>query len=248
MDYSVGEVARHSGVTVRTLHLYDELGLVVPDRTPAGHRRYGRHHLELLQQVLFFRELGFELSAIGEIVTDPSFDRRSALLRQRDLVAGKLAQVRRMLDAIDLAVMAIDEGVTMELKDMFDGFDPAQYEDEAKERWGDTEAYRESHRRAGNYTKDDWATMGAEMEEISQRLAALKRDGVAPDAAEAVAAAEAHRLHIERWFYPCGPEMHTGLGDMYVDDPRFTAYWEKYEPDLAPFVRDAFAANAARRN
>jgi DNA-binding transcriptional MerR regulator len=246
MDYSVGEVARHSGITVRTLHLYDELGLVVPDRTPSGHRRYGHHHVELLQQVLFFRELGFELSAIRDIVTDPAFDRRRALLHQRDMVSGKLERTRRMLDAIDLAVMAIDEGATVDMKDLFDGFDPSEYEEEVKERWGDTEAYRESQRRTKGYTRDDWTKMGAEMDEISRRLAELKRSGVAAGSAESVAAAEAHRRHIDRWFYPCSLEMHAGLGQGYVDDARFTAYWEKYEPGLAGYVRDAFAANAAR--
>ena len=242
----VGEVAQRTGVTIRTLHHYDEIGLVAASRTATGHRRYGPAELERLQQVLFFRELGFPLEDIRQIMTDPVFDRRSALLQQRELVIGKAKRLEAMVDAIDLAILAIDEGETMTVDDMFGDFDPDEYAEEAKERWGDTDAYKESMRRTKSYTKDDWAAIKAEATAIAERLAEVKRSGAEPGSDAATDAAEAHRVHIDGRFYPCTKAMHRNLGEMYVQDARFTAYWDDFEPGLAPFVRDAIAANAAR--
>ncbi len=129
----------------------------------------------------------------------------------------------------------------------FGDFDPAEHEDEARERWGDSKAYAESAVRAGRYTKDDWKQMTEEAESINQRLAELMVGGAAPDAVECMDAAEAHRQHIDRWFYSCSLESHVGLGEMYVADPRFTRFWEGYQPGLAAFARDAFRANAERQ-
>jgi DNA-binding transcriptional MerR regulator len=244
VSYPVGEVARMTGLTVRTLHHYDEIGLVVPDRSGSDHRRYGTGHLEALQQVLFFRELGFPLDEIREIMNDPGFDRRSALVQQRSLVEGKLARLQRMIDAIDLALLAGDEGMTMDPDDMFDGFQPPEWAEEAKQRWGDTEAYQESQRRTGRYGKREWAAIQEEAGDIARRFGDLKRSGAPADGPAAVATAEEHRHHIDRWFYPCSPDAHTGLGEMYVADARFSAYWDAFEPDLAGFVCDAIMANA----
>ena len=242
--YTVGDIARITGTTVRTLHHYDEIGLVAPDRDAAGHRVYGPGHLETLQQVLFFRELGFPLTEIREIMRDPSFDRRSALLQQRSLLEGRAARLQRMIDAVDLALLARDEGMPMEPEDLFDGFRPEDYEAEAKERWGHTGAYQESQRRTQRYGKREWTAAQEEAEDVGRRFGELLRAGVAPRSPEAAALAEEHRLHIDRWFYPCPPEMHVNLGEMYVADSRFAAYWDAFEPGLAVFVRDAIVANA----
>lgn len=244
MDYSVGEAARLAGVTVRTLHHYDELGLVVAARRPNGHRAYGHEALRQLQQVRFFIELGFPLEEIRRIMDDPAYDRRSALERQRQMLVGRLTRARRVLETVELAILAEEEGIEMDAGAMFDGLNP--HAEEAEERWGDTEAYRESARRTKGYTKDDWRAIKGELSAIEEHLATLLRRGVAPDSDEATAAAERARLHIDRWFYPCSHEMHVSLGAMYVDDPRFTAHYDETEPGLAVFVRDAIAANAAR--
>lgn len=241
---TVGEVARMTGITVRTLHHYDEIGLVGAVRTEAGYRRYGREALEQLQLVLFFRELGFPLNDIKQIMTAPDFERRQALLQQRDLVLGKMKRLETMVDGIELAILALDEGETMSNDDMFGDDLQQEYEAEAKERWGNTDAYKESHRRTTSYTKDDWVAIKAEGAAISERLAVALRSGIAAEEDEAVAAAEAHRLHIHQRFYPCSVEMHRNLGEMYVQDARFTAYWDAFEPGLAKYVRDAITANA----
>ena len=229
----------------RTLHHYDELGLVTADRNASGHRTYDHEALERLQQVLFLRTLGFQLNSIGRIVTDPGFDRSAALERQREMMLEELARTREILAAIEAAITAEREGVTMEAEDMFGGFVPAEYEDEVKERWGTTDSYREAGRRTKGYTKADWAELQQESGAILESLADLMRADTSAENAEAVELAEAHRLHIDRWFYPCSPEMHLALGESYVADPRFTAFYDKIEPGLAAYLRDAIAANVA---
>lgn len=137
----------------------------------------------------------------------------------------------------------------MSEEDMFEGFgdfNPAEYEDEAKERWGDTEAYRESTRRTKGYTKADWQRFKDESEALNARIVELMDEGVPPEDERAMEAVEGHRLLIDSWFYPCPREMHAALGRMYVEDPRFTATYETIRPGMAVYMRDATAANAAR--
>ena len=130
----------------------------------------------------------------------------------------------------------------MKSEEMFAGF-----EDEARERWGDTDAYQESARRAKRYTKDDWKRFKAESEEAGRRWVALVEVGADPKSAAAMDLAEGARLQIDRWFYPCSPDMHRKLADMYVQDPRFAATYEKMAPGMAAFVVAAIHANADRR-
>lgn len=127
------------------------------------------------------------------------------------------------------------------------GFDPSLYEDEAERRWGANTEYQESMRRTRRYGDDDWSAIKTESESLTGSLAALLAEGVEPpDGDAAMDLAEAHRRHIERWYYPCGHALHACLAAMYTDDPRFTAYFEAHGAGLATFVRDAIVANAAR--
>jgi hypothetical protein len=155
---------------------------------------------------------------------------------------GKLARTREIITAIEQAMAAEREGVTIKAEDMFGGFDPADFEDEVKERWGTTDSYREAGNRTKGYSKADWAELQQENRTIHESLAALMRAGTAARAPEAVDLAEAHRLHIDRWFYPCSPGMHLALGENYVADPRFAAFYDKIEPGLATYLHDAIAA------
>ncbi|MER7004016.1 TipAS antibiotic-recognition domain-containing protein [Dactylosporangium sp. NPDC000555] len=134
-----------------------------------------------------------------------------------------------------------------EKRELFGDFDPDTYAGEARERWGDTDAYRESARRTASYTKADWARIQAETAENTAAFAAAFTGGVAASDPRAMDLAEAHRRHLGRWFYDCPVEMHRGLGDMYVADPRFTANYDTEHPGLAQYIRDAIHANAARQ-
>jgi DNA-binding transcriptional MerR regulator len=259
MSYSVGQVSRFAGVTVRTLHHYDEIGLLSPSgRSASGYRQYDEGDLERLQEVLFFRELGFGLEEIAGLVEIPTFNRVQILGRQRQLIQEQIERLESMAKAVEAALQAFEEGRTMNQEEMFGTlnkadqvevfgeFDPTQHEDETRERWGDTEAYAESSKRTARYSKDDWKRMGEESGAINQRLADLFAAGTDPESEESMNAAEQHRLHIDRWFYPCSHEMHAGLGEMYVLDPRFAKFWDDLKPGLASFARDAFLANGLR--
>jgi MerR family transcriptional regulator, thiopeptide resistance regulator len=248
MPYTVSQVAKLARLSVRALHHYDEIGLLVPSaRTEAGYRLYGEADLERLQQILFFRELAFPLEEIRRILDDPEFDRGAALRMQRALLEERASHARALIDAVDRALEALEGGAQLKEDEMFEAFDPSQYEDEVRERWGDTEAYRESARRTKGYTKDDWRAIRAEQEEITRALAAEMESGAPASAETAMDLAERHRLHIDRRFYPCSPAMHRGLGEMYVEDSRFRENYERVRAGLAVYLRDAIRANTARR-
>ncbi len=251
MALTVKQVAAIAKVSVRTLHHYDAVGLLsASSRSEAGYRLYDDGDLERLQQILFFKELGFALGDIRRIMLDPSFDRRRALVAQRRLLAEKAQRTEAMLTAIDLALLALEEGRIMDKDEMFEvfgDFDPQDYEDEVKERWGNTAAYRESMRRSAGYSKADWERFKAEGDAINREISDLMDAGVPPTDPRAMDAVERHRLQIDRWFYPCSHEMHRNLGEMYVADPRFTKTYEDIHPGMAEYVRDAIRANEQRQ-
>jgi DNA-binding transcriptional MerR regulator len=242
---TVGDVSELAGVTVRTLHHYDEVGVLSPSgRSDAGYRLYSLEDLERLQEILVWRQLGFSLVEIKALLDDAAYDRVIALRRQRALVGGELDRLGAVARALDSALEALANGTEMEVESMFEGFDHEQYEAEGRERWGSTEAYRESARRTGGYGEAEWAEIRAEASAVNAAFAEALAAGEPADGPVARAVAERHREHISRWFYACSPEMHRGLGEMYVSDPRFTETYERAAPGLAVYVRDAIAANS----
>jgi len=249
-ELTVGSIARLAGVTVRTLHHYDEIGLVVPSgRTDSGYRTYGSAEVERLQEVLFFRELGFSLETIREIIGRPSYHREAALEQQRELLEQRADRLLSMIDAIDKAMLAHRTGVQMSDEDVlevFGDFDPKEYEEEAKERWGHSDAYRQSAQRTAGYGKADWEVIKAEADGIYREFLALKESGVPADDLAAMELAEQHRAHISRWFYDCSLEIHAGLGQMYTADERFKKNIDKAGAGVAEYMSAAIAANAAR--
>ena len=146
-----------------------------------------------------------------------------------------------MVAAVEKEMEARAMGISLTPEERFEVFgehDPAQYDAEVEERWGETDAYAQSKRRTAAYTKDDWVRIKAEGEDIEARFAAALRSGVPADSAQAMDLAEEHRQQISRNFYDCPPEMHAGLGRMYVEDERFTAHYEQRAPGLAQYVSD----------
>jgi MerR family transcriptional regulator, thiopeptide resistance regulator len=246
--YTVGEFAEVARVSIRTLHHYDAIGLLSPSRrTGSGYRLYGRDELEQLHQILVYRELDFPLDAIARIMLDPTFDRRAALVAQREQLAARVGRMEAILAAIDAAIEALAKGEPMDdtaMFEVFGDFDPKQYEAEVKERWGETDAYKESARRTARYTKEDWKQIKSEGDAVTRELAERLAAGAAPADADVQALVERHRLQIDRWFYPCPVEMQVNLGEMYVADPRFTATYDRYQPGLARFLRDAIRVRA----
>lgn len=252
MSYSVGKVARMAGVSVKTMHHYDEIGLLpATGRGESGYREYEDSDLERLQRILFYRELGFTLREIKTIVDDPLTDAHGHLERQRRLLRERIERLEKMVAAIDgeMEAKKMDIKLTPEERlEIFGDFVPEDYEEEAERRWGNTEAYKESQRRVSEYTNDDWLKIKAGEEEISSTFATLFESGASPESEEAMDAAEAHRMHITRWFYECGYDIHAGLGDMYVADERFRASYDRYAPGLSGFIREAIHANVKRQS
>jgi DNA-binding transcriptional MerR regulator len=251
VSYSVGQVAGFAGVTVRTLHHYDEIGLLAPgERSHAGHRRYNDADLDRLQQILFYRELGFPLDEVAALLDDPEADPRAHLRRQHDLLTARIEKLQKMAAAVEHAMEARTMGINLTPEEKFEVFgdkDPEEHAEEAERRWGGTETYAESQRRTARYTKDDWKRMQAEVASWGERYDALMAAGERPDGARAMDMAEEHRQHITKWFYTCTYEIHRGLGDMYVADERFKAFYDSMRPGLAEHLRDAITANAARQ-
>jgi DNA-binding transcriptional MerR regulator len=249
MAWTVSRVAKLAGVSVRTLHHYDELGLVKPSgRSDGGYRLYAKGDFARLEQVLFFRELGFALDQIAKLLDAPSFDRKGALLMQRRLLIERAARTEALVGAVNRALDALEKGRTMPKEEMFEvlGSEPDTHAAEAEQRWGGTESFREAARRTKKYTKTDWLRIRTEAETIERELALLASTGHEPGDPEVVAVAEKHRMHLDRTYYPCPHEMHRALGEMYVADPRFAEHYERVRPGLAQFLRDAIIANAAR--
>src|SRR5262245_50448451 len=160
MNYTVGQVAEIAGVTVRTLHHYDEVGLLTPgSRTSAGYRRYDDADLERLQQILLYRELGFTLEEIATIVDDPDVEARTHLRRQHSLLTDRIYRLQEMVAAVEYQLEAQKVGLDLTAEEKFEvfgDFDPDAHTEEVEQRWGNTDAYRESARRAARYSKEDW--------------------------------------------------------------------------------------------
>ncbi|MDX2344695.1 MAG: MerR family transcriptional regulator [Acidimicrobiia bacterium] len=247
---TVGAVSRLAGVTVRTLHHYDELGLVVPaGRSDSGYRTYGPAEVERLQEVLFFRELGFPLDQIKSMMENRTYTRISALQQQRQLLEQQTERLLTMIDAVDRAVLAERTGLKMSSEEILEGFgdfDPKEHEEEAKQRWGESDAYKQSAQRTARYTKQDWENIKSEADAINQKFLALMAEGAPATDPAALAVAEEHRAHITRWFYDCSIEIHEGLGQMYVADERFRNNINKAGEGFAEYMSAAIAVNATQ--
>ena len=251
-SYSVGELAQEAGVSVRTLHHYDAIGLLVPSRrSDAGYREYGPDDVVRLAHIVAYRACGMALPDIGGVLDADGADRGEHLRRQLELLdqrmtdlADKRAVLRRALEAHEMGIN-LDPA---EILEVFGDHDPTQHAQEARERWGETEAYAESTRRAATYTKEDWLAAQDEAEAVLVELAGCLAAGEPTDGDRAAAAAEAHRAQISRWYYDCGYDMQVALAEMYLSDPRFTAYYDDRAPGLAQYVHDAIVANAVARS
>lgn len=245
MVYKVKEVSDIVGISVRTLHHYDQIGLLKPESvSPAGYRLYTAHDLEKLQQILFFKELGFSLEDTGKIINSPGFDRRRALETHKELLMKKRERLDEIIRSVEKTIQSIEGGLDMDKKEMFKAFDMSEiekhqekYAEETKQRYGHTDAYKESQQKTSKYTKEDWAAVMARGNAIYQKIAdRMDRGPADPEVQEAVAE---WRQHITDSFYNCTLEIFRGLGDLYVSDERFTANIDKIKPGLAAFLREA---------
>jgi DNA-binding transcriptional MerR regulator len=245
MGYKIKEVADIAGVSIRTLHHYDSIGLLKPETVDSkGYRFYSVKDLEKLQHILFFRELDFTLQEIKGILQRPDFDRINILKLHKELLVEKKKRFEKIIKSVEKTIASIEGGTEMKKEEMFEGFDMSEiekhkekYAEETKQKYGNSDAYKESSRRTAKYTKEDWAGITAKGDEIYKRLAALM-DRLPEDLEVQKAVAE-KRQHITDSFYNCTPEIFRGLGELYVSDERFTANIDKYGKGLSEFLRKA---------
>ena len=245
MLYKVKEVADMAGVSVRTLHHYDHIGLLRAESlNPAGYRLYKDRDLAKLQQILFFKELGFSLKETGEIINSPEFDRQKALKSHKELLIKKRDRLDSIIKSVSKTIQLIEGGIEMDKKEMFNAFDMSEiekhrekYAQETKEKYGNTEAYKESQEKTSKYTKDDWVSIMAKGDGIMKKIALLMEQSA--DSPEVQSGIAEWRQHITDSFYNCTPQIFMGLGEMYVADERFTANIDKIKPGLAAFMKDA---------
>ncbi|TWS19136.1 MerR family transcriptional regulator [Tsukamurella asaccharolytica] len=246
--HTVGTIARMTGVSVRTLHHYDEIGLVVPSgRTSAGYRVYDDADVERLHQVLTYRELGFPLEQIATLLDDPSADAVAHLEQQHKLLSERIDRLHRMVAAVEDMMNSKKQGIQLtaeEQTEIFgDDWPGEEYAEEAEQRWGDTDAWKQSKQREAAFTKDDWKAIKADTDALEAALADGLARGVAPGSEEGNALAERHRASIEK-FYDCDYPMQVCLAQMYLADERFTKHYEDVAPGLAQYVHDVIVANA----
>jgi DNA-binding transcriptional MerR regulator len=244
---TVGAVAALTGVSVRALHHYDHIGLVVPSvRTPAGYRGYTDADIERLHFVLVYRSVGMPLEEIRALLDDSSADVLKHLRWQHTSLLEQAERLQHTIKAVEELMDAHRDGIQLTAEEQVEIFGTTafseEYAAEAEERWGETDAWKQSQQRVSQFSKEDWIAIKADGDALLQALAQAKRLGVEPGSAEANELAARHRASIER-FYDCGDEMHRNLAEMYLADERFTRHYDDVEPGLAQMVHDIVVAN-----
>jgi len=235
MKMQIKEFAEFTGVSVRTLHYYDEIGLLTPAKvdTLTGYRYYDENSLLRMQEILFYRELDFSLKSIGEILSSPNYNKSKALHEQKHLLTLKKERLERLILAIDGA---------MKGENVMKAFDNSEFEkhkDEAKEKWGKTDAYKEHAERTKNYSKQKWNDLAEGMDHIMADFALCMKNGKSPDSAEAQNLVKMLQSHINENYYQCTSQILAGLGQMYVGDERFKNNIDKHADGTAQFVCEA---------
>ncbi|MFI6007215.1 MerR family transcriptional regulator [Streptomyces sp. NPDC051243] len=255
MSYSVGQVAAFAGVTVRTLHHYDRAGLLSPSgRSGAGYRLYSDTDLARLQQILFYRELGFSLDEIAEILKDPQANALEHLQSRLRQLSDEIGRLQRLAEVAEQAIEVQRTGVELTPEDRFEVFGEIDfdlsYATEAQLKWRHSAGHQESMARAAAHTKEDWRQLMGEAAAWRVELLAAFDEREPADGERAMDLAEEHRLHIARWFTTCPPDMHRRIADDFAADPRAFALVvppSQQRPGLAAYLCKAVHANAARR-
>ncbi|MFN4214206.1 MerR family transcriptional regulator [Exiguobacterium sp.] len=244
--YSIQQLATLAGTTSRTLRHYDAIGLLVPKRDVNGYRQYTKQDMERLQLILFYRSLDFPLETIHELLETKPYDRTRVLERQVTALREKAAYFETLADTAEATLTSLKGGIPMEDKSLFKGlsFDElkaheAEHEDEVQTRWGESAAYKTSRDRAAKRSKEEWEALNQQQVDLIKPLVDLYRQDVPIEDERVQRAVWSNHQFIHDHFYDCSLDMFSGLGQMYVSDERFTAFYDKYAPGLAVYYNDA---------
>ncbi|MEF2919268.1 MAG: MerR family transcriptional regulator [Acutalibacteraceae bacterium] len=235
MKMQIKEFAQFVGVSVRTLHYYDEIGLLVPACVDkyTGYRYYDENSIMRMQEILFYRELDFSLKSIGEILSSTNYDTQKALKEQKKLLILKKERLEKLISAIDEAIKG---------ENIMKAFDNSEFEKqraEVKEKWGKTDAYKEHTEKTKNYSKDKWNNLADEMNDILAEFAVCMQNGKKPDSTEVQNLVKKLQNHITKNYYTCTNEILVNLGQMYVADERFKNNINKHANGNAEFICEA---------
>lgn len=235
LKIQIKEFAEVTGVSVRTLHYYDEIGLLVPafvDKA-TGYRYYDDKSLLRMQEILFYRELDFSLKSIREILSSPNYDKNKVLKEQKKMLMLKKERLERLISAIDGAVKGEN------IMKAFDNSEFEKYKAEAKEKWGKTDAYKEHAEKTKHYSKEKWDNLAEGMNHIFAEFAICMNNGENPDSTNAQSLVKMLQNHITENYYLCTNEILAGLGQMYVADERFKNNIDKNADGTAEFICEA---------
>lgn len=254
MEYTVQKLGQLAGVSTRTLRYYDEIGILKPARiNSSGYRIYGQAEVDRLQQILFYRELGVGLDAIKQIITSKSFDGASALKNHREKLLEKRKQLDILIENVNKTIDSIEGRIIMSNKEKFEGFkkkliddNEKKYGKEIREKYGDDQIEK-SNAKLMNMSEVEYERVTKLSEEVNSTLAeAMKTGDPASDMAQK--AADLHKEWLTFHWSEYSKEAHAGLAQMYVDDERFKAYYEKVKPGAAEFLRDAIHIYTGMKN
>jgi len=239
MGYTIKQFASIAGVSVRTLHYYDQIGLLKPEfRGANGYRQYGDESILVLQQIMFFRELDFSLEEIKRVITQPDFNRTQALESQRILLRKKAARIRKLLLTIDKTIRQLKGETKMNIEEYYQGFSDdqiKQYREEVKQRWGE-KALENSESRVISMGKEKFAALQADADKIYQAIADNIPNGY--DSSEVQILVAAWRQWLEN-FHHYSDEAVLGLGKAYSEDARFAKFYRRYHRDMPEFFTKA---------
>jgi len=240
MNYTIKELSDIANITIRTLHHYDKVGLLSPKRDSSNrYRIYGEDDLLRLQQILFFRELDFSLIDIKNILSDENFDIVKSMEDHKKMILLKRKRLDKLLKTINKTINKVTKKKFMKDEELYESFTTEEMEQlakEAKDRWGHTSAYKQSEKKMRSMTKEQMNVIKKEGDEISRKAAALMGRNVNDKDVQSVI--DLHYKHLSNFYTP-NLEMYKGLAEMYINDTRFTKYFEKYKKGLAQFMHDA---------
>ena len=242
MNMQIKEFADFTGVSVRTLHYYDEIGLLAPahvDKT-TGYRYYDENSFLRMQEILFYRELDFSLKSIAQILSSPQYDKDKALKEQKQLLMLKKERLERLISAIDCAARG---------ENIVNAFDNSEFEKrkaEAKEKWGKTDAYKAHEEKTKDYSAQKWNVLAEGMNDIMAKFAHCMKEGKGIDSAQAQTLVKELQSYITEHYYPCTNEILAGLGQMYVADERFKNNIDQHADGTAQFICKAIEIYCGR--
>ena len=237
--YTIKQVADLAGLTTRALRYYDEIGLLPPAEIGAnGYRYYNHDSLLRLQQVLFFRELEVPLSDIQHILSNPGFNLESTLLDHRKRLQKRCLRLENLITTIDQTIANLHGEIQMTDNEYFDGFDHSQYEEEARQRWGDTKQYAQSQKRWASYSQEEKNAIKTEGQRLTLAMVG-ENPAASPGDPEVQTAIADYLAYITKYFYTCDHKQLRGLADMWIADPRFSENYNRLRPGGAAFVQEA---------